>query len=520
KWDVYSFGVVAYQLITGSLPRLRSDSEEDLDATLLDQTLPEESWLQTRKRIVRQLYEEEEIHWPKHAKIDPRRKAIITRCLALDRNQRPSDMREVRNEILRQRQESRTIRSRNVSLLFGGISAVALAALGKASFEAGRAQRAIQQEHEAREEAEKLVNFIIYNLSENLDQSGRVELLEHIAENAETYFSRLPEGAQPTGTVRSFARLLETRGLSALTRGDAEQAVDAFHKAYNLLFQLDARHPDDSVASFRGMRIMSRLGDAQRMKGDEQAALAAYEMALEIRETEEFSEVEPSELLASVGQIYQKKAEVNAEREEWDEARGFLKQALEQHREACERQDGLYRNRYLAGWMKTLLLQAEIEQSTDRDSRAEECYQEVVSLGEGMEALPWRPRWQALLADAYRGLQGLETEAAEMRVFAGKELVLRESQQSQEPSEQEIFDFADCLVRVAQTKRVLDMEERKEAMALYERALFWLVRLPSSFRSEDRTTMEGEVQQAMAALQRDGGLGLQGPSTGETARAE
>ncbi|MEO0447715.1 MAG: hypothetical protein AAF191_16715, partial [Verrucomicrobiota bacterium] len=247
---------------------------------------------------------------------------------------------------------------------------------------------------------------------------------------------------------------------------------------------------------------------------------AAYEMALEIRETEEFSEVEPSELLASVGQIYQKKAEVNAEREEWDEARGFLKQALEQHREACERQDGLYRNRYLAGWMKTLLLQAEIEQSTDRDSRAEECYQEVVSLGEGMEALPWRPRWQALLADAYRGLQGLETEAAEMRVFAGKELVLRESQQSQEPSEQEIFDFADCLVRVAQTKRVLDMEERKEAMALYERALFWLVRLPSSFRSEDRTTMEGEVQQAMAALQRDGGLGLQGPSTGETARAE
>ncbi len=226
KWDVYSFGVLAYKLVTGKLPRLQNlvdggtydDFERSIDEVTGSQPGPDSAISSEHTYIAKQLFEEEVVEWPPGARIDSRRKAIITRCLSLDRAARPADMREVRNEIIRKMQERATVRARNFTLMLAGVATVALMATGWALVEAQRAREAIRSEQQARRDAEELVNFMVVDMREKLEPIGKVELLEHIAYNADSYFSSLSKDMQTVETLRLIVLARHSNGDTALMR--------------------------------------------------------------------------------------------------------------------------------------------------------------------------------------------------------------------------------------------------------------------------------------------------------------
>ncbi len=138
RWDVYSFGVMAFKLVTGKLPRLQelADAERnsfDPEATLVESSI--EATLadaEGRDRIdgdrlatIEQSEAVEEISWPADAPFLAERRELIERCLSLDPNKRPADMREVWNTMRTIDSNVLVRRARRLNALFGILLVIA-----------------------------------------------------------------------------------------------------------------------------------------------------------------------------------------------------------------------------------------------------------------------------------------------------------------------------------------------------------------------------------------------------------
>lgn len=331
RWDVYSFGVVAYKLITGKLPRLQqladgdSGSKGEFEESLLDHTVTEsslgDSMAASRTRRVAELvFEEDEVQWPAGAPIDARRKAIITRCLSLDRRERFADMREVRSQIRRGDDERRVTRQRNWTILFASITALAVLATGMAAREAHRARKASLSEQEARKGAEELVRFILGDLRKELPPLGQAELLDHFAKNADTYFKSLPADMQTSQTMRSIAATLHSRADASLSRGEFQAAVDTYDTVLNIYRQLDEGGNSNPRMRYVSTEALVSVGDAISALGESAQALDYYRKALELRGGHEETGTPVGVFLRSSADVHRKVAKLLRNAGEFREA--------------------------------------------------------------------------------------------------------------------------------------------------------------------------------------------------------
>lgn len=488
-WDVYSFGVVAYRLITGKFPRLHalagSGSQENREGTVEepDSEGPGEAEDadERMEQFVRLLEAESDISWPARAPIDRRRKNIITRCLALDPSVRLRDMRDVRNTIFRQVQESRAVRSRNVTILFGTITAFALGASGKAYVEASRVRDANARVEARRKEAEELVNFIVHNLAEDLDPSGRAELLEHIAENAATYFSNMSSDTRTEEALLSFARVLETRGKAALARRDSKLAVDSFQKAHNLYEQLEKegkRRPD-----FRTAEILEKLGEAQILAGRSVEARAAFQQALE---TWAGASDLPEVLLARA-RIHRRIAALEKEQ-------GELTLAMLQVAKARELYEGVehgvphrQHKELLSGYLGAGLEWAQLALAKGQLEQAGEVFSRVVDRGaKDASQVAKDSGLMGLVAQAHHELGRLALrrplpDVVAARAAFEKELELREAASWRESMDSSrALALAECLASLADCIPRDSSEDRGLAKSRLEQAVRYLDKLGES----------------------------------------
>ncbi len=142
RWDVYSFGVVAFQLLTGHLPRLDKASRdfqrnrnqrEGSPTAALQQDDPVE--------FATALEQQPDVTWPNGPKneYEQQLRTVVDRCLALDPEDRPVDLREVARAMetvrhnadvqLLKRQHKAQVRSKVIKLrTFMGTTAIFLLA--------------------------------------------------------------------------------------------------------------------------------------------------------------------------------------------------------------------------------------------------------------------------------------------------------------------------------------------------------------------------------------------------------
>jgi len=306
RWDVYSFGVVAYKLHTGHLPRLQAlaDAEKssgfDPDSTVEEATLEaalSESGIPIDGEQMATMTEAiEEIEWPDNFYIPSARKEIIERCLSLDPNKRPADMRDVWNRIKALDQQRVMRRSRQLNAIFATLLVIAIWATGFAFFQAKRAHDA---NAELVRQTKNATDLALPFVTELLDGEITVErIYAIIGDNAEAFLESLPmDDRKSEKALRISAQSASIRGRQALKSGDLEEALANFTSAYEIRFQLAENKEGQNELALLASRDLMQIGKIQELREDYSAAEEAYSEVLEIQEERELGKEERAPLV-------------------------------------------------------------------------------------------------------------------------------------------------------------------------------------------------------------------------------
>ena len=350
KWDVYSFGSLAYKLITGKLPRLQDLSDLvtdsiDPDATIIDAST-EESIVESvtgstkveAKRLADLIESDPVVKWPgrisRSRTVDIELKAVIEKCLSLDPADRYADMRETASALKEIMRMKTVKRAQRLMGTFAALSILALASTGFAFFQMSKARDASQREKTARADAEELVQYILLDLGEKLKGIDRQELLEHVANNAETYFSGLADDQKTVNQLQALAVIVNNRGDVAFKNKDYDEAMDHYSKAYDIAFQLLENEVESSILQHHASKSILHIGDVHMIRGDHKDALEGFERALEIRRKlhEESGESgagqhELVECLVRIAEVHRKNDDADDSLEHYAEALTLMRES-------------------------------------------------------------------------------------------------------------------------------------------------------------------------------------------------
>jgi tetratricopeptide (TPR) repeat protein len=136
----------------------------------------------------------------------------------------------------------------------------------------------------SREQAEQVLDFIIFDLRDRLTALGGRDLLDDIQKRVDDYYERMGSMGESDKILRRKAVSHNTRGDLFFNRGNLESALTSYQIALAILERLAARDPANTEWQ-RDLSISyNNIGDVQRAQGDQQAALSSYQQSLQLRE--------------------------------------------------------------------------------------------------------------------------------------------------------------------------------------------------------------------------------------------
>lgn len=510
RWDVYSFGVVAYKLLTGRLPRLQglavSDRESyDPEATIAETSL--ESTLAESKNVdgehLAMLTEKEsEIVWPSDLYVPHDRKELIERCLSLDPSERFADMREVFSAMQDSDQHRMVKRARRLNALFATLLVVAIWATGFALIQARRAHRASADAMESREEAEKLVFFIVNKLNrEELSGPSLDELYDHIAENAETYLDKLPKTRRSVTLLRISANSAQIRGRQALEENDLDLALEHFQNAYEIRSQLAESTVDLPELGWLASNDLMQIGSIQAKQEDWTNALETFEKVKDWR-TRDLNPGQP-QTLPQIRRIIETQIAIADVEERSGDASGAIEtyaEAIKLYEETAAVSESSSEPNVARDLIPLLEGLARLQFAEDAYTDAKETYLKLVDVAAPASQLETVDAWEAAMAeaDALHSLGRIATIGEEEALaldFYRDEVRVREMILGVRPYDPEMkMDLAVAYESMANTLDVEEPAQRSVALYHLRRAVSLLGELPAKMKAES------QIQARMLAL--------------------
>ena len=144
------------------------------------------------------------------------------------------------------------------------------------------AQVSEKKANDARDQADGLINFMLYNLRDKLVPIGRLDVLNDVARKAKEYLERLPIELVNASRQHQRASMLNNLGDVLVTQGKLQEALDAYQQSLAIAKRLAEQ--DKSNAGWQRALSVSynKVGEVLVAQGRIQEALEAYQQDLAI----------------------------------------------------------------------------------------------------------------------------------------------------------------------------------------------------------------------------------------------
>jgi hypothetical protein len=180
-------------------------------------------------------------------------------------------------------QHTRTalIRARKIAAVCIVLAVGAAGAAVFAYFSLQRAQRAEAAAQTSREQAEQLLGFLTEDFGDELQSSGRVEVVASLAEREVEYFHKLPEELRGPSTIRMGATALQQFAAASRSVGKIKEARAAAEESIALLTQLQKDGDTSEATTLKLARSTGLLASVMASEGSsEDVATAERALAL------------------------------------------------------------------------------------------------------------------------------------------------------------------------------------------------------------------------------------------------
>ena len=135
------------------------------------------------------------------------------------------------------------------------------------------AQASEKKANDARDQADGLINFMLYYLHDKLEPIGRLDILDDVAKKAKEYLDRLPKELVTASRLELQAGMLDNLGDVRVAQGKLQDALDAYQQSLKIRQTL-AEQGKSNSGWHRDLSVSyEKIGDVLVAQGKLQDAL-------------------------------------------------------------------------------------------------------------------------------------------------------------------------------------------------------------------------------------------------------
>ncbi len=346
RTDIYSLGVLLYELLVGALPfeskRLRGASWDEMRRIIQEEDPPKPSTrlselgetvpdIAKRRRtsvdaLRRRL--RGDLDWIVMKALDKNPARRYQNALALGEDidrylanrpilaAPPSFAYQVRKLVARHKGPAAFAATLLVVLVGSAVTV---------TIQSARIARERTAAVAAREDADRLISFMVEDLREKLQPLGRLDILDGVGDQVLEYFASLPEDELNDDHRFRLATTLSQIGELRYDQGDLPAALEAFEQSLVLAEGLAAKDPENTDWQVGLGASHFWIGSVHLRRGDLDAALGPFQVYLRISEALVGSHPEDPDLRLELAYAHNNVAFVL-------QAKGDLEGALERFR--------------------------------------------------------------------------------------------------------------------------------------------------------------------------------------------
>lgn len=293
--DIYSLGVVLYQIIVGDFERAMAPGwRRDVDDPLLMEDIA--------------------------ACVDGAAEHRLRDAGELAQRLRMLDKRRKQKEVEAAAEQSRlrAVQRRKIAGWLGITAAILLLVISGFAYQTFQAKNreleARQNSEQRRQQAEKLLDFVLGDLRAELQPLGKLDILDKVGDQAMEYFSGVPDGDLSDEEMANYATALHQIGKVRFDLGKMPEAAVAFEESLALAKELAARSPENTDWQFELGQSHFWLGYLRWQESDldrayeQMDAYRSISTRLVERDPENATwQLELAYSQSTVGQIYQER---------------------------------------------------------------------------------------------------------------------------------------------------------------------------------------------------------------------
>jgi tetratricopeptide (TPR) repeat protein len=142
--------------------------------------------------------------------------------------------------------------------------------------------QAIRRAEQAREAAEEVLNYLVFDLRDKLKPIGKLDIVEDVQKRVNAYYEKMGIEGQSATTLNRRGAAYSSEGDRLFDQGELEKALEAYQQYSDMVKKAATLELDETTYQSNLSRSLGSIGDVLIAQGKQDEALQRYQDSLKI----------------------------------------------------------------------------------------------------------------------------------------------------------------------------------------------------------------------------------------------